>query len=103
MERLRALFVELGLTDVESFIARGNVIFQTRSGEAESLERRMAAHLEQSLGYSFGTFLRSVDELAAVAAHGAFPASEVAAAFAVMIASAQRLAAGRADQIVLAA
>ncbi len=86
MDRLRALFGELGLTDVESFIASGNVIFSARPGATESLERRIAAHLEQSLGYQVGTFLRSADELAAVAAHEAFPADEVAAAFAVMIA-----------------
>lgn len=85
MVRLRELFEELGFTDVETFIASGNVIFSSRSGTAAALERKIEAHLETSLGYEVKAFLRSGPELVALAAHKAFPEARVrtAAAFCV--------------------
>ena len=72
MARLKKLFEQLGLGGVETFIASGNVIFEA-AGAAAALEKKIAAHLEKSLGYEVATFLRSPAELAAVLAHGAFP------------------------------
>jgi uncharacterized protein (DUF1697 family) len=72
MARLKKLFEQLGLGGVETFIASGNVIFEA-AGAATALEKKIAAHLEKSLGYEVATFLRSPAELAAVLAHGAFP------------------------------
>ena len=45
MERLRELFAELGLANVETFIASGNVIFDAPSGDAGALERQIEQHL----------------------------------------------------------
>lgn len=73
MDRLRALFGELGLAEVESFIASGNVVFRDPGGEAGALERRIEAHLHRSLGFPVATFLRTAAEVAAVAAHRPFP------------------------------
>src|SRR5947209_3109353 len=84
MERLRALFDSLKLRRVETFIASGNVIFDA-SGAPEALERRIERRLEQALGYEVGTFVRSVEELAAVAAHEPFAASDAAAAHSVSV------------------
>lgn len=67
MDRLRALFEEMGFDDVATFIASGNVIFQAK-GKAAALEARIEAHLKSSLGYEVVTFLRTPAELAAVAA-----------------------------------
>ncbi len=78
MERLRALFAELGFAKVETLIASGNVIFETRSKSAEALEKKIERHLRETLGYEVITFLRSAAEVAAVAAHRPFPATEVA-------------------------
>jgi len=72
MDRLRTLFEELALVDVSTFIASGNVVFEA-SGEAEALERRIEEHLERSLGFPVATFLRSPEELAAVASARPFP------------------------------
>ena len=72
MKRLQRLFAELGFADVATFIASGNVIFDAARGTARSLESRIAAHLEQSLGYEVATFLRTPAELASVAGHRAF-------------------------------
>jgi len=75
MDQLRALFEELGFTNVETFIASGNVIFDSSSRSASALEKKVAAHLEQALGYPVATFIRSVSELATIAAYQPFPNS----------------------------
>lgn len=66
MERLRALFVEMGHADAETFIASGNVIFDGRRAKAERMERAIERHLAAALGYEVATFLRTPAELAAV-------------------------------------
>lgn len=76
MDRLRGLFEELGLANVETFIASGNVIFDSASRSSSALEKKVAVHLEQSLGYPVATFIRSVSELTTIAAHRPFPKSK---------------------------
>ena len=78
METLRELFTELGATNVETFIASGNVIFETRSRGGRALEARIEAHLRASLGYDVTTFLRTADELRAIARHPAFEPADAA-------------------------
>jgi len=68
MERLRALFEALQLTNVETFIASGNVLFDAAARDASALERRIERHLEAELGYEVATFLRTPAELGALAA-----------------------------------
>lgn len=68
MDRLGGLFEELGLDDVATFIASGNVIFSTESSDVESLTDQIERHLAQSLGYEVATFLRSPAQLEAMAA-----------------------------------
>src|SRR5688572_13292534 len=78
MEALRRHFESIGATNVETFIASGNVIFETARGNADALERAIEDHLRMALGFPVGTFLRTIPELAAVAAHAPFPESELA-------------------------
>ncbi len=66
MDRLRELFEALGFANVETFIASGNVIFETKEGNAANLEKKIAGHLEKSLGYQVDTFLRTVQETAEI-------------------------------------
>jgi len=73
MAKLKKLFEKLSLTGVETFIASGNVIFDAPGGAVAALEKRIASHLEKSLGYEVVTFLRTPAELAATLAHRAFP------------------------------
>ena len=89
MDRLRALFAELGLANVSTYIASGNVLFDA-DGAAEALETRIEAHLQDALGYAVTTFLRTPAEIAAVAEHKPFAAPEVEAAFGLMIAFLKR-------------
>jgi len=67
MDRLRQLFVNMGFTNVETFIASGNVIFEARSSDVDALEARIERALEKALGYEVGTFVRSCADVAAIA------------------------------------
>jgi len=68
MDRLREIFVELGLKDVSTFIASGNVLFSTDSDDADGVRVTVEDHLASQLGYEVPTFLRSPAELAATVA-----------------------------------
>ena len=76
MDQLRELFVQLGFENVETFIASGNVIFDSKS-TAKSLEQKIEKHLKQSLGYEVRTFIRSTKELAAINQYRSFGEDEL--------------------------
>ena len=63
MEDLRKLFEELGFEKVETFIASGNVIFETKSGNTNTLEKKIETFLHKSLGYEVAAFIRTNSEL----------------------------------------
>ena len=80
MDELRAAFEALGLARVQTFIASGNVIFETRTRDLAALERRIETQLKASFGFEIDTFVRTEAELAAIVAHPAFDPAETAAA-----------------------
>jgi uncharacterized protein (DUF1697 family) len=82
MQRLREVFEELGLANVATFIASGNVIFDAPASvrDPAELEARIEKRLHAALGYEVPTFLRTPAEVAAVVAHRPFAAAEMAAA-----------------------
>ena len=73
MDHLRGLFEAMGFSNIETFIASGNVIFDSKSKTAKALESKIERALEANLGYQVTTFIRSVAELAAVARYKPFP------------------------------
>lgn len=77
MDYLRSLFEAIGFSGVETFIASGNVIFDSRSKDAPGLERKIEKHLQATLGYEVKTFIRSIPDLAAVANYKPFSESEL--------------------------
>jgi uncharacterized protein (DUF1697 family) len=78
-EELRRHFEEIGFEEVSTFRASGNVIFATPLREAEAkLAARVEAELGERLGYEVPVFLRSDEEIAAVAARRPFEAKAVA-------------------------
>ena len=79
MDALRALFAELGFTDVATFIASGNVLFTTKARDEAKLARQIERHLSDSLGYEVPTFLRTRAEVAAAVAFQPFSVTEMAA------------------------
>ena len=72
MDELRGLFEALRLTSVQTIVASGNVIFDTRGRDAEVLEVKIEKHLQKNLGYAVSTFLRTPEEVRAAADHEAF-------------------------------
>ena len=86
MEHLRQIFESLGCAAVETFIASGNVVFETTEQDAAALETSIAAGLQEALGYEVATFIRTPAELARIAAHRAFPQTALDAAEALNIA-----------------
>jgi uncharacterized protein (DUF1697 family) len=85
MDRLRSLFGALSFTDVSTFIASGNVLFDAAPRASRALEQRIEQHLREALGFEVATFLRSPAELRAIIEHDAFPSSVVRSAHALWI------------------
>jgi uncharacterized protein (DUF1697 family) len=71
---------------VETFIASGNVIFESPSKNAKSLETSIEDNLRDALGYEVAAFLRTDLELAEVADYIPFRPLDLAAAAALNIA-----------------
>lgn len=63
MEHLKSLFETLGFDNIETFIASGNVIFETASTKTTSLEKKVTTCLEKELGYAVDTFIRTFEEV----------------------------------------
>jgi uncharacterized protein (DUF1697 family) len=80
MDALRAAFEALGLAKVQTFIASGNVVFETRARDLAALERRIETQLQERFGFEIDTFIRTEAELAAIVAHPAFDAAAAATA-----------------------
>ncbi|WP_201641946.1 DUF1697 domain-containing protein [Paraburkholderia metrosideri] len=71
MAELRAMCESIGCTDVRTYIASGNVVLDSRLGEA-SLKRRLEERLMAYAGKPVGVAIRSGAELAAVLAGNPF-------------------------------
>jgi uncharacterized protein (DUF1697 family) len=72
MARLRDLFESMGLTNVETFIASGNVIFDSTARNGATIERLVEGRLRAALGYDVNTFVRTRREVADAAAYQPF-------------------------------
>ena len=77
MDHLRRLFEALDFDNVATFIASGNVVFETPDTDTDSLEETIETHLQAALGYPVATFLRSAPEVAAIAAYQPFPDADL--------------------------
>ena len=80
MDRLRGLFEVMGHSNVETFIASGNVVFDATSKTPAALEKKIAVQLQVSLGYEVATFIRTPTELAAIIRYKPFSDAELNAA-----------------------
>lgn len=85
MDHLRQLFESIGLSNVETFIASGNVIFEAKAGNAKALEKKIETSLHKALGYEVSTFIRTDAELAKIASYRPFPQPQLDAATALNI------------------
>ena len=85
MNVLREQFEALGFADVETFIASGNVLFSSRAKDIAALERKIESRLKAALGYEVATFIRTCDEVSAMAAYAPFPPAMVRTAVSVWV------------------
>ena len=79
MDYLFHLFEEMGFAAVETYIASGNVIFESEAGDPRVLEQTIAARLREALGYEVATFIRTAAEVAEIARYEPFAAADLAA------------------------
>lgn len=77
MGHLRQLFENLGFSNVETFIASGNVVFDSTSKSTKTLEKKIESILRETLGYAVATFVRSTSELVNIAEYRPFNDSEL--------------------------
>jgi uncharacterized protein (DUF1697 family) len=74
MAALRTLYEEMGHGDVSTFIASGNVLFDSGDdADVERLRLGIEVRLREALGYRVATFLRTPADLAEIAAQVPFP------------------------------
>lgn len=79
-EELRGHFEQMGFAEVATFRASGNVAFSDPGSDAEGkLAQRVEAELDERLGYDVPVFLRSIEEVVAIAAQEPFEAKALAA------------------------
>src|SRR4030095_12113038 len=81
MDQLRKLFTQLGFTDVETFIASGNVLFSSSSKSGPALEKKIEKHLKAALGYEGATLSGTPAEVCEAAAHEPFSAAVMKAPY----------------------
>jgi uncharacterized protein (DUF1697 family) len=66
-------FEELGFDEVATFRASGNVVFSAGTEPVAKMAGRIEDALRDALGYEVPAFLRTADEIRAIAAHEPFP------------------------------
>jgi uncharacterized protein (DUF1697 family) len=77
MDYLKSLFEKMDFENVETFIASGNVVFETKSKSVDAIKKKIETKLEISLGYKVATFIRTTKELKKIAEHKPFEESDL--------------------------
>ncbi len=77
MDYLKKLFEQMSFEKVETFIASGNVVFETKSKTVDLIKKQIETELEKSLGYKVATFIRITDELKTISEYKAFKESDL--------------------------
>jgi uncharacterized protein (DUF1697 family) len=78
MDELRRVFEGLAFANVQTFIASGNVIFETPEKKPADIEQTIEAGLQKAFKYPIPTFVRSTAEMVATAAQVPFGAGDLA-------------------------
>ncbi len=68
---LKEAFLAAGATDPETFIASGNVVFSSKV--VRGLEAKLSKALSSALSFEVPVFVRTLEEIADIAAHDPFP------------------------------
>jgi|SRR6516164_9733665 uncharacterized protein (DUF1697 family) len=74
MAELKAMCVAAGFSKVQTYIASGNVVFETKMS-AKKIKAVLEARLQSYAGKPVGVLVRTLDEIAAVLESNPFPDS----------------------------
>lgn len=74
---LKRAFVSAGAAEPETFLASGNVVFSAKG--VRGLDAKIEAALEKALGFEVPVFVRTLEEVVALAAESPFPEKDVTA------------------------
>ena len=72
MPDLKRAFEKAGFTEVRTVLGSGNVVFSARAASDAVLQRKAEAAMQEELGRTFATIIRSIDELQALIAADPF-------------------------------
>ncbi len=67
----------MGFKNVSTYIASGNIIFESRKSDLSKLEIKIEKHLHKSLGYEVDTFVRTREQLEKITKHPTFPKNQL--------------------------
>ena len=85
MSVIKEIFETLGFVNVQTFIASGNVIFESKNMPARTLETRIESGLRKHLVYQVGALVRTEEEICGIAAFMPFTEKEVDACVSISI------------------
>jgi uncharacterized protein (DUF1697 family) len=77
-DKLREPFIAHGLSDVETFITSGNVIFRGTARAVAKLESELETRCAALFGFKSEVFIRTRAEIVSIQAFDAFPGQSVA-------------------------
>ncbi|MDX8441927.1 DUF1697 domain-containing protein [Mesorhizobium australafricanum] len=80
MADLRAMAEGLGLKNVRTLVATGNLVFEARAGEVSKLEQRLEKAFEKTFGRHVDIIVRGAQDWMKLAAGNPFPGESVDAA-----------------------
>jgi uncharacterized protein (DUF1697 family) len=72
MEALKALYVDLGYVNVQTFIQSGNVIFQHDQAFGKDLEKTITATIRQKFGFDVPVIIKDIEEMKQIIAANPF-------------------------------
>lgn len=72
MDRLREVFVDLGFDNVRTYIASGNVFFDSPSRSKAELTAKIEKRLEAEFGFAIPTMVRTIAEVEKAIARNSF-------------------------------
>jgi uncharacterized protein (DUF1697 family) len=84
MTELKAMCEQAGFTQVKTYIASGNVVFQSKKSETQ-VKKLLEASLAAYAGKPVGVMVRTAAEMAAVLAANAFPDAPTNATVAIFL------------------
>ena len=72
MERLRATFETLGLSEIRTYVQSGNVVFQTKQGSLARLSKDITEQIRRDFDFDVPVLIRTLEEMEEIVASNPF-------------------------------